>query len=190
MPINPEIIYGNKGRAIDSMPSDFREDLPTILFSSGSSLFKKMAKAPTMVHGKIEANILVVGELLEEKYKDYLKNVIYLGYVNNLPDLYQLADVVVLSDDGLMIHEALACQLPTIALTYVKWGRYHNMAGIFPNAVLESDLDDLSLNIEQIFNNKDEIRKKIGDYSTKILETPNKIGDIVLQKLRVKTFKS
>jgi UDP-N-acetylglucosamine--N-acetylmuramyl-(pentapeptide) pyrophosphoryl-undecaprenol N-acetylglucosamine transferase len=184
MPINPQILGGNGENARINMPEGFQDDLPTILFSSGSSLFEKMAQAPALVNKEIEANILVVGEPLKEEYNKYLKNVLHLGYVDNLPDLYKLADMVVLSDDGLMIHEALACELPTITLTYVKYGRYHHMAGIFPEAVIESNLEDLSQNIMNVLGKKEEIKSKIESYATAIKETPDKIGDIVLGKIK------
>ncbi|MDP3065503.1 MAG: glycosyltransferase [Methanobacteriaceae archaeon] len=182
LPINPDITGGNKENALKSMPDTFNENLPTILFSSGSTLFEKMAKAPSTVKDKIKANLLVVGGSLEQEYEDYLQSVMHLGYVDNLSDLYQLADLAVLSDDGLMIHEALACQLPTIALKRVKYGRYHNMAGIFPGAVLESDLDDLSEKIVQLQENRLEIKENIEGYAWKILETPLQIAEVVYQK--------
>lgn len=188
LPINPDITGGNKENALTSMPSDFNEDLPTVLFSSGSTLFEKMAKAPSVVKDDLDANLLVVGAPLEEKYGNYLKSVMHLGYVDNLRDLYRLADLAVLSDDGLMIHEALACQLPTIALTRVKYGRYHNMTSIFPGAVIESDLEDLSEKIGQILKNREKIEKSTQDYASKIMEAPSKIAEVVYQKYRDYNF--
>ncbi len=81
-----------------------------------------------------------------------------------------------------MIHEALACQLPTIALTRVKYGRYHNMTSIFPGAVLESDLEDLSEKIGQILKNREKIEKSTQYYASKIMEAPSKIAEVVYQK--------
>ncbi|HMK54241.1 MAG TPA: glycosyltransferase [Methanobacteriaceae archaeon] len=182
LPINPNITGGNKENALKYMPADFNKNLPTILFSSGSTLFEKMAKAPSIIKDELDANFLVVGAPLEKEYEDYLESVMHLGYVDNLPDLYQLADLVVLSDDGLMIHEALACQLPTIALTHVKYDRYHNMASIFPGAVIESDLRNLKEKICDILRNKEEIEKSTQDYASKIIEAPSKIAEVVYQK--------
>ena len=81
-----------------------------------------------------------------------------------------------LSDDGLMIHEALACELPIIALLRVKYGRYHNMEGIFPGAVLECDLNELKGQIEFVLENKDEIKEKSKNYARLILDAPPKNG--------------
>ncbi len=184
MPINPDITRGDREHAIKTMPRGFDKDLPTILFSSGSTLFEKMAKAPSAVQDDLDANLLVVGEPLEKEYQNYLESVLHLGYVNNLPDLYRLSDVAVLSDDGLMIHEALACQLPTIALTRVKYGRYHNMASIFPGCVTESDLGDLSLKIDQMIQEKDEIRVKTDKFAREILQAPSRIADIIYAKAK------
>jgi UDP-N-acetylglucosamine--N-acetylmuramyl-(pentapeptide) pyrophosphoryl-undecaprenol N-acetylglucosamine transferase len=184
MPINPDITLGDRDQALKIMPAGFNEDLPTVLFSSGSTLFEKMAQAPSAVQDDLDANLLVVGEPLEERYLNYLESVLHLGYVDNLPDLYRLADVAVLSDDGLMIHEALACQLPTVALTRVKYGRYHNMASIFPGSVVESDLEDLSVKIEQIIQQKDEIKVETHKFAREILQAPSRIADIIYAKAK------
>jgi UDP-N-acetylglucosamine--N-acetylmuramyl-(pentapeptide) pyrophosphoryl-undecaprenol N-acetylglucosamine transferase len=179
MPINPDITLGSCDQALKAMPSGFDKNLPTILFSSGSTLFEKMAQAPSSIQDDLDANLMVVGDPLEEKYLKYLESVLHLGYVDNLPDLYRLADVAVLSDDGLMIHEALACQLPTVALIRVKYGRYHNMASIFPGSVVESDLEELSIKIRQMIQQKDEIKIKTDKFAREILQAPSQIADII-----------
>lgn len=187
LPINPDIVKGSSEKTAQSMPQGFREDLPTILFSSGSTLFEKMAHAAEKIaKSDLEANILVVGEPLKDEFRDYLKSTIQLGYVDNLPDLYRLADLVVLSDDGLMIHEALACELPIIALLRVKYGRYHNMEGIFPGAVIECDLDELKGQIEFVLENKDEIKEMSKSYAGLILDAPQKMASIIKEKIQEK----
>lgn len=184
MPINPDITLGDRDQVLKTMPAGFDKNLPTILFSSGSTLFEKMAQAPFTVQDDLDANLLVVGDPLEEKYHKYLESVLHLGYVDNLPDLYRLADVAVLSDDGLMIHEALACQLPTMALTRVKYGRYHNMASIFPGSVVESDLEELSEKIGQMIQQKDEIKIKTDKFAQMILQAPSQIANIIYAKAK------
>jgi hypothetical protein len=57
------------------------------------------------------------------------------------------------------------------------------MAGIFPEAVIESNLEDLSQNIMNVLGKKEEIKSKIESYATAIKDTPDKIGDIVLGKI-------
>lgn len=184
MPINPAITQGDREQALKTMSAGFDKNLPTILFSSGSTLFEKMAMAPSTVQDDLDANLIVVGDPLEEIYHKYLESVLHLGYVDNLPDLYRLADVAILSDDGLMIHEALACQLPTIALTRVKYGRYHNMASIFPGSVIESGLEELSKKIREIFLEEDEIRLKTDKFAREILQAPSRIADIIYAKAK------
>ena len=44
-PVNPEIIVGDKENALKNLPENFDENLPTILLSSGSTIFEKMALA-------------------------------------------------------------------------------------------------------------------------------------------------
>ena len=78
-------------------------------------------------------NIVLVGLPLEDEYYDWVdeEHMIYLGYINWINDLYELIDLAVLTDDGMMLSEAMTCHLPTIALLRVKYGRYHNMAQVF-----------------------------------------------------------
>lgn len=185
LPINPDIVSGNRETALKSMPQGFREDLPTILFSSGSSLFEKMAQAAGKIGQRdLKANILVVGEPLKDEFREDLKSTLNLGYVDNLPDLYSLADLVVLSDDGLMIHEALACELPIIALLRVKYGRYHNMEGIFPETVIECDMDKLENQIQYVLGKKDEIKEKSKAYAELIQNASPKIARIIKEKIK------
>lgn len=184
LPINPDIVDGDRNKALESMPEGFQEDLPTILFSSGSSLFEKMAQAAGKIGDMdLKVNILVVGEPLKDEFRDYLKSTLNLGYVDNLPDLYRLADLVVLSDDGLMIHEALACELPIIALLRVKYGRYHNMEGIFPGAVAECDINELKDQIQRLLEKKDEIKDKSKFYAELIRDASSKMASIIKEKI-------
>ena len=77
---------------LNNMPDNYDENLPTILVSSGSTLFEKMAiAASNLSEGRIKANILVVGDPLEDEYMDYLENsnLIYLGYIDWIKDLEQ-----------------------------------------------------------------------------------------------------
>jgi UDP-N-acetylglucosamine--N-acetylmuramyl-(pentapeptide) pyrophosphoryl-undecaprenol N-acetylglucosamine transferase len=182
-PINPDVIGGNKEKALEKMPESFDPEKPTLLFSSGSSLFEMTAQAAQKISwSDIEANILVVGHPLEEEYLKYLNegNIIYLGYVEWIQDLYNLADVSVLSDDGVMIHEAIACKVPIVALTGVKYGRYHNMAAVFPGAVAESSIDGLEQNIKAALNNIDEMKNEAQRYGEDVLDSGNKISDIII----------
>lgn len=183
-PIDPKITMGNPQNALKKMPSSYKEDLPTILFSSGSSFFELMAKAAKKIsETDIKANILVIGHPLKGEYEKYLKSpkIINLGYIDWIPDLYTLTDIAVLSDDGLMIHEAIACKLPIIALKGVKYGRYHNMASVFPGAVIESDLNNLEDALKRALKMKDEMRKKASSYGEKVIKAGDRIADIIMK---------
>lgn len=182
LPVEAGIINGNRENALKSMPEGYDETLPTILLSSGSTLFEKMALAASKISKSgIHANIVVVGHLLDEKYLDYLEvnDIIYLGYVNWIYDLYQLADIAVLSDDGMMVHEAVACELPVVTLPGVKYGRYHGMAKIFEGAVVEGNLDKMSTTIKDVVNNMDEMKLKASKYGEEILKSSDKIANII-----------
>lgn len=185
-PVDPEIIVGNKDNALNKLPAEFDVNRPTILFSSGSTLFEKMALGASKL-GKsgINANILVVGDPLEEEYREYLNedNIIYLGYIDWIRDLYKIVDLAVLTDDGMMIQEAIACQLPIIALLGVKYGRYHNLAAIFSGAVLESELEDIVEVTEHAFTNLDELKENAFKYSENVLNASDKIASIIYKRM-------
>ncbi|WP_455241002.1 glycosyltransferase [Methanothermobacter tenebrarum] len=183
-PIDPKITMGNHDNALKRMPPSFNEDFPTILFSSGSSLFELMAKAAKKIsETDIKANIIVIGHPLKERYEKYLQSprIINLGYIDWVPDLYRLVDLAVLSDDGVMIHEAIACKLPIIALKGVKYGRYHNMASVFPGAVVESDFNNLEDTLKRALEMKDEMKEKASSYSEKVIKAGERIANIILK---------
>lgn len=186
-PVNPDIIQGDRDKALEMMPPEFDESRPTILFSSGSSLFEKMAHGAVKL-GKsgIDANILVVGAPLEEEYLEILEeeNVINLGYVNWMQDLYKLVDLAVVTDDGMMIHEAIASQIPLIALLGVKWGRYHNLAEVFKGAVLESDLENIEEVTDTALKNLDEMKNHAQKYSADVLGSADRIARIIKDQMK------
>ena len=185
-PVNPDIIVGERENALKHMPEAYNENIPTILLSSGSTLFEKMALAASnLVNGRIDANILVVGDPLEEEYTEYFKNsnLIYLGYIDWINDLYKIVDIAVVTDDGMMIHEAMAWGIPVVALLGVKYGRYHNLAAVFKGAVLESELDNLEDVLENAFANMDEMKRKSVKYGEEVLKSSDKIAKIICARV-------
>jgi UDP-N-acetylglucosamine--N-acetylmuramyl-(pentapeptide) pyrophosphoryl-undecaprenol N-acetylglucosamine transferase len=185
-PVNPRIVEGDRIKALKKMPTGFNAERPTILFSSGSSLFKKMALAAERLgESKIDANILIVGDPLEDSYKEYFiqENVFYLGYIDWVRDLYKLVDLAVLTDDGLMIHEAIALKIPVIALLGVKYGRYHNLAEIFKGAVLESELEDIQTITQDAISNMQILKENAIKYSKDVLESSDRIAAIICKQI-------
>jgi UDP-N-acetylglucosamine--N-acetylmuramyl-(pentapeptide) pyrophosphoryl-undecaprenol N-acetylglucosamine transferase len=202
-PLKSELTRGNKDIALKKIKEAiketdgeyiFDENKPSILFSSGSSLFELMAKSisnaanPDLSDLAERYNLLLVGVPLEESYLDLLKNkkVINLGYIDWIKDVYELIELAVLTDDGVMIQEAIACELPSIALTRVKYGRYHNMAGIFPGAVIESEFSELNSKIEDSLSNLDEIKLKTEQFSKEVLSAGEKIAEIIINESKRK----
>ena len=185
-PVDPEIIVGNRENALEHMPDAFDENLPTILLSSGSTIFEKMAVAASNL-GKsgIKANIILVGEPLEEEYNKYFDNkidnnkLIYLGYINWINDLYKIVDIAVVTDDGMMIHEAMTWGIPVVALLGVKYGRYHNLAAVFEGAVLESELGNLEDVLGDAFANMDKMKDNAVKYGEEVLKSSEKIARII-----------
>jgi UDP-N-acetylglucosamine--N-acetylmuramyl-(pentapeptide) pyrophosphoryl-undecaprenol N-acetylglucosamine transferase len=131
----------------------------------------------------IDANLMVVGEPLEPEYEKYFNysNVFNLGYIDWIRDLYKLVDLAVLTDDGMMIHEAMAFHLPVVALLGVKYGRYHNLAEVFKGAVLESNLQDLPAVVKSAFGELEDMKLKTEDYGRDILTSADKIADTIIQ---------
>lgn len=195
-PLSSGVTEGDKYKALENIKEkvkeenvgDFDENKPSILFSSGSSLFELMVKAisdasnPELSNLADKYNLILVGIPLKDEYLDLIQTskIIYLGYIDWIRDLYKLIDLAILTDDGVMIQEAMACELPTIALTRVKYGRYHNMAGIFQGAVIESNIDQLNDKIEETIANLENIKNKTKEYSEKILQSNEKISKIII----------
>ena len=181
-PVNPEIIVGDRDNALKHMPEAYDRNIKTILLSSGSTLFEKMAiAASNLGNGRINANIIVVGDPLEEEYMKYFENsnLIYLGYIDWINDLYRIVDLAVVTDDGMMIHEAMAWGIPVVALLVVKYGRYHNLASVFKGAVLESELENLEDTIECAFSNMDRMNQCAVKYGEDVLKSSDQIAKII-----------
>jgi UDP-N-acetylglucosamine--N-acetylmuramyl-(pentapeptide) pyrophosphoryl-undecaprenol N-acetylglucosamine transferase len=186
-PVNPEIIQGDREKALEMMPPEFDENRPTILFSSGSSLFKKMADgAAELSKSGMDANILVVGAPLEEEYLELLEgeNIINLGYISWIRDLYKLVDIVVVTDDGMMIQEAIALKIPVVALLGVKWGRYHDLASVFKGAVLESEVENIEEVTQNALDNLEKMKDCTQKYSEGVLGAADRIARIIKDQIK------
>ncbi len=166
--------------------SNFDENKRTIVFSSGSSIFKGMIDGVCkMADYSDEFNLVLVGLPLQDEYLDEIKkrNIIYAGYVDWINHLFKYADLAVLTDDGVSLQEALCCQTPIVALTHVKWGRYQNMAGVFKGAIVESSVDDVVKNVEYAFENYDSISENTSKYAKLCLEAGDVLADKMLKKV-------
>lgn len=199
-PVAPTIQKGDKNQAILKIKGhckdvksknpnavEFDENKKTILFSSGSTIFEKMARGVSD-YSKLtdKYNIVLVGLPLEDEYYDWFdeEHMIYLGYINWINDLYELIDLAVLTDDGMMLSEAMTCHLPTIALLRVKYGRYHNMAQVFRGAVFEADNDNLASAIEDVMDDLEDVKSKTYEYGSKIAGSRDRISDIIIKEAR------
>ncbi len=187
-PINPNTNKGDKTKAFEKLKQEknFDENKKTILFSSGSSIFKGVMEGVNNFSNVTdEYNVVLVGLPLKEEYMDIIDQdkVIYLGYIDWLKDLYDYVDLVIATDDGLMIEESLACQCPTVSLTKVKWGRYHNFASIFEGAVIEAEVDNLNEKIFEALDNLDELKNNAKKYSKEILDANSLIANTIINEL-------
>lgn len=166
---------------------EFDESKKTIVFSSGSSIFKGMIDGVCHVADFTdEYNLVLVGLPLEEEYLDEIekRNIIYAGYVDWINHLFKFADLAVLTDDGVSLQEALCSETPIVTLTHVKWGRYQNMAGVFVGAIVESSVDDVVENVQYAFDNYESLSANTLKYAKLCLEAADVLADKMLKKVR------
>lgn len=199
-PVQSTILKGDKDKAIFKIKEhckreieknpkalDFDENKKTILFSSGSTIFEKMARAVSD-YSKLtdKYNIVLVGLPLEEEYYNWFnpENMIYLSYIDWIKDLYEIVDLAVLTDDGMMLSEAMMCHLPTIALLRVKYGRYHNMKEVFKDAVFEADNENLAETIEEVILKLDSVKSKTAVYGDKIAKSEDLIAETIINEVK------
>lgn len=164
----------------------FDENKKTILFSSGSSIFKGMIDGVCKVADYTdEFNLVLVGLPLHDDYLDEVKkrNIIYAGYIDWINHLFKFADLTVLTDDGISIQEALSCETPIVTLTHVKWGRYQNMAGVFKGAIIESSIDDVVKNVYYAFENMDSMKPYVSKYAKMSIDAGDVLAEKILKKV-------
>ena len=187
-PLSDDVGNGDGSIALEELKKypNFDESKKTILFSSGSSIFKGMVDAINLVANQTdEYNLVLVGLPLKDEYLDQLDKdkVIYAGYIDWLSHLFKFADINVLTDDGISIEEALTCGKPIVTLTRVKWGRYQNMAGIYKGAIVESEVKDVSKSIDKAFADYESMQKNALMYGAQCLEAADVMADKMLKKL-------
>ena len=166
---------------------NFDENKKTIVFSSGSSIFKGMIEAMNQFADYTDDyNLVLVGLPMEEEYMDLIdeEKIIYAGYINWINHLFTFADLAVLTDDGVMLEEALVCEIPIVTLTRIKWGRYHNMAGVFEGAIIESSVDDIIENVNYAFDNIDSLKKKSIEYGKKCAGATDFLVDEIINEVK------
>ena len=163
----------------------FDKTKKTILFSSGSSIFKGTIEAANkLVNYTDEYNVLLVGLPMEEEYEELIdEKIMYLGYVDWINHLFKFIDLAVLTDDGVMLEEALACEIPSIALTKVKWGRYHDMEGVFKGAIIVSEVKDITDNINRAFKNYDSLKSHALNYSEECRNSSDILAERILKEM-------
>lgn len=165
---------------------NFDENKKTIVFSSGSSIFKGMLDAINLVANETdEYNLVLVGLPMEDEYYDLIdeEKIVYVGYIDWINHLFKFSDLTVLTDDGVSLQEAFICEKPIIALTKVKWGRYQNMVGVFKGAMIESEVSDVCKSIDEAFKNYDSLQKNAIVYGRQCASAADDLADNILKKL-------
>ena len=184
-PISDEMTTGNGEIALEKLKEYplFDENKKTILFSSGSSLFKGMIEAANnFAEFTDEYNVLLIGYPMYDEYLDLIneEKIIYLGFLDWLNHLYDFIDLAVLTDDGVMIEEVLACDVPIVTITKIKWGRYHNMEGLFKGAILETEMEDANETILYAFDIYDSLQDNVKIYSKLINSAKSDLADQII----------
>ena len=88
-------------------------------------------------------------------------------------------DLAVITDDGLTLHETIACKIPVVVVIGVKYGRYHGLSKIFEGAIIESNVDNITYNINKALNDYSSMKRAVSNYSRDILESSEKIIDFI-----------
>lgn len=187
-PLSDDVGHGDVSNALVKLKDfpTFDENKKTILFSSGSSLFKGMVDAVALASQFADKyNLVLIGLPLQDDYLDLIdeEKVIYAGYIDWLNDLFKFVDLAVLTDDGISIEEALASKTPIVALTKVKWGRYQNMAGVYKGAIIESEVTDVCRSIDEAFENMDSLRQNTHKYAELCTQAGNALAQKILKEL-------
>ena len=187
-PLSDNVGTGDGSIALSKLKEfpNFDENKKTILFSSGSSIFKGMIDAIDLVSKcSDEYNLVLVGLPLEDSYLDALddEKVIYTGYIDWMNHLFKFADLAVLTDDGVSLQEALTCGKPIVTVTRVKWGRYQNMASVYKGAIIESEVSDVCRSIDEAFKNYDSLKERSMFYGEQCLQAADYLVDRMLKKL-------
>lgn len=171
LPIKSDIVNGNRNNILDKLTDKFNPDKKSVLFSSGSTLFDDMAKAARRyAEENDDVNIFVIGAPLRDDLNEIIDhpNIINLGYINFIDDLYDLIDIAIITDDGLTLHETIVCEIPVVVVIGVKYGRYHNLASIFKGAVLESHVDNISEVVNEALEKEEDMKESTKLYSETI----------------------
>ena len=187
-PLSDDLDKGDEKVALEKLKEypNFDESKKTIVFSSGSSIFKGMLDAINMVADQTDKyNLVLVGLPLHDEYYDLIdeNKIIYVGYIDWINHLFKFSDLTVLTDDGVSLEEAFTCGKPIVALTRVKWGRYQNMAGVFKGAMIESEVSDVCKSIDEAFENYDSLQENALIYGKQCLEAGDYLVDRMLKKL-------
>ena len=104
-----------------------------------------------------------------------------MGFLDWLNHLYDFIDLAVLTDDGVMIEEILACEVPIVTITKIKWGRYHNMEGLFKGAILETDMEHANETIMYAWDIYDSLHEKVLIYSDIINNAKSDLADQIIE---------
>jgi UDP-N-acetylglucosamine--N-acetylmuramyl-(pentapeptide) pyrophosphoryl-undecaprenol N-acetylglucosamine transferase len=188
-PLSDNMGDGDESIALQKLKEypNFDENKKTIVFSSGSSIFKGMIDGINIVADKTdEYNLVLVGLPLKEEYGELIdeNKIIYAGYIDWINHLFKFADLTVLTDDGVSLEEAFTNGKPIIALTRVKWGRYQNMAGVFKGAMIESEVEDVYESIQEAFDNYDSLQKNALVYGDQCLSAADNLAEDILKKVK------
>ena len=187
-PLADNLGDGNEEIALQKLREfpNFDENKKTIVFSSGSSIFKGTLDAINLVANETDKyNLVLVGLPLHEEYSELIdeNKIIYAGYIDWINHLFKFSDLTVLTDDGVSLEEAFTCGKPIVALTRVKWGRYQNMAGVFKGAMIESEVEDVCKSIDEAFENYDSLQENALIYGKQCMEAGDYLADRMLKKV-------
>ena len=129
--------------------------------------------------------LLTLDKTTPEELEDVINhpNIMNLGYINYMDDLYDLIDLAIITDDGLTLHETLACQIPVVVVLGVKYGRYHGLSKVFDGAVIESNVDNISEKVNYALENYDQMYNSTKIYSEDIINATDDLTNFLITHL-------
>jgi processive 1,2-diacylglycerol beta-glucosyltransferase len=129
---------------------------------------------------------------LEHKFRNK-ENIFVLGWVNNIPHLLKLADILISKPGGVSVYEALTYRLPIICTSPLPTQEQANLnflvnsgVGIYANS-----LEDIEKIVKNMIHNPkilQDLRIKISDLNL-VTEPTRKIASFLLELFDLKDSK-
>ncbi|WP_238885975.1 glycosyltransferase [Clostridium sp. YIM B02551] len=146
------------------------DDLFTILLMGGSMGLKSMKKAlKRLMLASVPLRVIAVcgnNEVLKNQLESIYssvpldKELVVLGYTNNIPDLMDISDVIITKPGGITVTEALTKKLPLIIPYYIPGQEEENARYLLSeNIAICPDIDEIDEIITSLVRDKEKLNR-------------------------------